>query len=430
MKKHYLFSMQLHPKHKLSGQKLSKTILSVLQGFLAFYAIPAHADLTYKLSTFVDMSPGSAFAQRFCPTDPTTGLKTCAPEGSLRGLDGNLYVAMALPKGTIMKITPQGQASIYATFPLNNANPTAVDFNSVNLRLATDIKGNLYTAYISVTDTVTKTPSVYNGIWKIPVGGGHCDLNTGPCTKIWPQPNQTVTPVFQFGDGITLDQNAFLTGKGYIYVADAQMGNIIKLNLAQKTANVWAGVDVASNPNYLEGDPGNFVLGGPASRGLGVISLAIDQLGKNIYATNFDGGSIIRIPINKDGTAGMQQKLLDVSTQDRELDAIYLDPIANVLYATNDNMEFHAFLTSFSCAFSNPPTCSLVLPQDGHRVYAGFLGNGTGNVTFNPIIDNSILGTVTSVAPGDRLNFETLYLDVFSSTDGTGPKILRAVPAF
>ena len=223
------------------------------------FARPLHAQ-GYQLSTFIDMSPSSAFAQTFCPN--IQGVRTCSPEGSVRGVDGSLYVAMALPKATIIRLKPNGNASVYATFPLNNADPTAVDFNGVTLRLATDNRGFLYAAYISVVATTTFVPSEYSGLWKIAPGGGPCDLASGPCTKIWPAPFQVVAPPFRFGNGLVLDLSADRTGKGSIYVADSTMGNIVKIDLKSGQAAVWAGVDAGSSPNYLGGNPGNFILGG------------------------------------------------------------------------------------------------------------------------------------------------------------------------
>jgi hypothetical protein len=117
-------------------------------------------------------------------------------------------------------------------------------------------------------------------------------------------------------------------------------------------------------------------------------------------------------------------ELFNVSDEDGQLDALYLDPTSRVLHVARFTQGFSAFLASLQCQ----PTCPLVFPADGHRVYAGFVGKGTGGVTFSTLIDDPILGETSSIAPGTRHDCDTLYLDVFSSADGTGPKILRAEP--
>jgi hypothetical protein len=349
-------------------------------------------------------------------------------EGSAKGPDGNLYLAMALPKGKIFKVTPNGTASIYASFPVSDPNTTAIDFDSVNLRLAFDDKGNMYAPFIDLTNTTTKTPSAYNGVWMIPPGGGTCSLTSGPCTKIWPQ-NENTTPAVQFLDGVALD------GKGSLYVADAQMGNIWKINIAAKTGQLWAGTDAGNNPNYLAGNPADFALGSPIGRGLGVTGLAMDTFATNLYAVTFDTGRTVRIPIKANGSAGTQQDILDLSSSDQELDAIFFDKVTQQLYVTRDETGFIGFVESLPCALSPVPTCSLAPYYDGHEILStnvAALELGlTKSVTFNPIINNSLLGVTTGVvtAPGLLGDIDgVLYIDVFSDSDGTGAKILRAVP--
>lgn len=376
---------------------------------------------SYQLSTFLSMAPGSDFAQKFCPS--VSGIKTCAVEGSAMGHDGSLYLAMALPKGKIVKVMPDGTASIYASFPIGNADPTAVDFNGVNLRIAIDNNGDLYVPFISVTDTFSKTATAYTGIWKIPAGGGNCDLTSGPCTKIWPQNVQSLVPHLRFPDGVALD------GKGNIYVSDSQMGNIWKVDISTGNGVLWAGVDAGSNPNYLAGNPADFLLNSPDGRGLGNVGLTIDDKAQNLYGANFDKGMVVRMPINTDGTAGQQQVILDLSAQDRQLDAIYFDKKANILYVTEDQDGFMAFVNTLGCFIQG--TCQLQFFQDGHKVLAADMSNvgDYSAVTFHTVINDPIIGVTTGVVAGKGDEKSSLYIDVFSSTDGSGPKVVRAVPS-
>jgi sugar lactone lactonase YvrE len=401
-------------KYNLRFNSFKKLSLIVPLSFLFFNA-SSFATTTYTLSTFLDMCPTSSFAQQYCPAN------NCAVEGSAKDSKGNLYLAMALPKGQIFKVTPEGTASVYATFPISNAqDPAAVDFDAVNLRLAFDKHDVMYATYIDVVDTVSKVPTAYTGVWKIPVGGGNCSLSSGPCVKIFPQ--NLTTPLLRFPDGLDLD------GKGNLYIADPQMGNIWKIDLDTGNGAVWAGVDAGSSPNYLKGNPFNIILGFSTNplvnRGLGIVSLALDKKADNIYAATFDDGSVVRIPINNDGSAGAQQVLLDVSAQDKQLDAIYIDKKDNVVYVTNDNSQFNALINFI---FNGGP---FVPPIDGHEIYAGKINKHDNSVVFSSIINDPIIGVTTGVINGiDKKNDNTLYIDVFGSVEGaTKPKIVKAVP--
>lgn len=401
--------------HKYNSKyALFKKLSFIIPASFLFINTTASAT-TYNLSTFLDMSPTSSFAQQYCPAN------NCAVEGSAKDSKGNLYLAMALPKGKIFKVTPDGDVSVYATFPISNAqNPTAVDFDAVNLRLAFDKHDVMYATYIDVVDTVSKTPTAYTGVWKIPEGGGNCDLSSGPCVKIFPQ--NLTTLLLRFPDGLDLDN------KGNLYVADPQMGNIWKIDLNTRNGSVWAGVDANSSPNYLKGNPFYIILGFSTNplvnRGLGIVSLALDKKAENIYAATFDGGSVVRIPINEDGSAGAQQVLLDVSPQDKQLDAIYVDKKDGVVYVTHDNSQFNALINFI---FNGGP---FVPPIDGHEIFAGEVNKHDNSVVFNSIINDPIIGVTTGVINGiDKKNDNTLYIDVFGSVEGaTTPKIVKAVP--
>lgn len=387
-----------------------------------FYSASSNAATTYNLSVFLDMSPSSSFAQQYCPV--VGGVNTCAVEGSAKDSKGNLYLAMALPKGIIFKVTPAAVASIYATFPISNAtDPSATDFDAVNLRLAFDKHDVLYATYIDVDNPATKVPTAYTGVWHIPEGGGNCSLNSGPCVKIWP--TSTTTPLLRFPDGLALDERG--NDKGSLYVADAQMGNIWKVDINTGNAVLWSGVDANSSPNYLEGNPFNIILGfstNPSiNRGLGIVSVALDKNANYLYAATFDGGKVVQIPINKDGTAGTQKVLLDVLPQDFQLDAIYFDDRKNTIYVTNDNDQFNALINFI---FNGGP---FFPPLDGHQIYAADASNPS-NIQFTSILNDPVLGVTTGVINGiDKKNSPVLYIDVFGSVEGaTTPKIVTATP--
>ncbi len=392
---------------------------------LPLLALPAlsFAAPVYKLSTFVDMKPGSAFANKYCGSNP------CAVEGSTKDALGNLYLAMASPKGKIFKVTPSGQVSVYATFPVSDPSPDSI-FNSVNLRLTFDLEGNLYAPFIDLSNYATKETTAMNGVWKIPPGGGNCNLNSGPCKKIWP--NGPTTPVVRFLDGVAVDN------KGSLYVADAQMGNIWKVNIVKKTGKLWAGVDANNGTANLGGSPVDIALGSPEGRGLGVTGITLDTLGTALYAVNFDRGQALRIPIKADGSAGPQKILLDLSSQDRQMDAVFFDKITQNLYVTIDQTGFMAFNQSLLACIINgtigTPACTLAPFFDGHQVLSAnlikFQLGLENNVNLAVIIDDPRIGVTTGVnAAGPAIIgnlLGSLYIDVYSSTDGTGPKVMKA----
>lgn len=401
---------------------INKIDKPILKGLLVsaplFYLLcspPAAA--SYTLATFLDMSPSSTFAQQHCPL--VSGVYTCSPEGSTKDKHGNLYLAMALPKGNIFKVTPDGDVSVYATFPISNAtDPTAVDFDAVNLRLAFDQKDNMYATYIDVDNPSSKIPTAYTGLWRIPPGGGSCSLTSGPCEKVWPA--TTTTPLLRFPDGVALD------GNHTAYIADAQMGNIWQVDLKSGEGTLWSGTDAGSTPNYLKGNPQNIFLGFSANpavnRGLGIVSLVVDSKDRNIYASTFDGAKVVKIPINKNGAAGSQEVVANFLSLDQELDAIYLDEKDNILYVTNINSQFNAFINFI---FNGGP---FALPVDSHQVYAANLDDDSP--VFNSILNDPVLGTTAGVVNGiGAKKNDVLYINVFGSVNGaTTPKVMTATP--
>jgi len=387
--------------------------ISVLVIAVALLSLNAQTVGAATSTVFLDMSPTSTFAQQFCPL--VGGVNTCAVEGSAKDSKGNLYLAMALPKGQILKVIPDGTVTIYATFPLSNAqDPTALDFDAVNLRLAFDKNDNLYASYIDVVDTISKTPTAYTGVWEIPVGGGQCVLSSGPCAMVWPK--TLTTPLLRFPDGIALG------GRGILYVADSQMGNIWRVNLGTGSAILWSGVDANSSPNFLSGNPFDILLGFSSdpvlNRGLGVTTIALDSEGGNLYAATFDRGAVVRVPVNNDGSAGTQEVVLDLSAQDQQLDGIYIDNKSATLFVTHEISQLNALVNFI---FNGGPFVSLI---DGHEVLAADLSQS--NIIFSSLVNVPALGEAAAVITGIGSKKKDLYVNVLGSTEGaTTPKIMK-----
>lgn len=379
---------------------------------------------------------------------------SCNPEGSTLGPNKNLFITFGSPRGKIFQVTSDGKASLYATLPASDYDLGLL--NGTGLRLAFDKSGNLYTFFIQ--KNLLGKPTANFGLWKIPPGGGVCELQSGPCKKIWPAPGETLYPNLRFGDGIALDNY------GYVYIADSQMGNIWKVDLKDQSATLWAGHDSNSPTDVLTGNPNNFILGfAPGifgGRGLGVISLALSDDNKHLYATNYDYGRVIDIPINTDGTPGTAKILVDLSKTDMQLDALFLDKNTNSLYATRIKqnmiglvsflgnvsllltlfllailitrlilrMKFISILTTLFLILIGYSIIGALLGwqllptslKDGHAILSANLQNPTD---FNILIDDPMLGTTSSVVADGNNNF---YINVYSSDTDSGARIIKA----
>ncbi len=399
---------------------------------------------SYNITTLLDMSVNSAFAKQFCPPDPANPdangnpQHTCYIEGSTRDNFGNIFVSAVQPKGEIFKITPDGHASLYATFDLGPeaATPFAADSNSVSFRLATDDLGDVYVSFRALDNTtsfVEQTPTDMNGIWLVHPGGGHCSLDAkNTCEKIWPAIGQQPTnPPLRWIDGIALDH------RGSIYLADGQMGNIWKINLLTRKGALWAGVDAGSSPNYLAGSPFNIVLGSPISgRGFGVLGLAYDYVENVLYGATFDTGSVVRIPVNNDGSAGKQSVLLNLSANNQNLDSIYVaqntfNPFDRKIYVGVDLVNFVPFAKYIGCALEGIAAFCPASPttdSDGHEIWGASLNDPKG-ITFTLLINNPELDIAASVVNG-VLDPNILYLDALGENEASGAKVLKATPVF
>ncbi len=379
----------------------------------------------YNISTLLDMSTNSEFANENCPL--LNGNHTCYLTGSTRDILGNIYVAMTVPKGQIFKITPTGKASLYASLDIGNADPTAIDNNNAAFRITMDALANLYVSFRAVDSA--QNPTDMNGVWVVPPAGGHCALDSSnTCKKLFPAIGQTTTPLIRFPEGVTLDNF------GHLYLADAQMGNVWKINLFTKKGALWAGTDAGSSPNYLAGNPIDILLGSPLSgRGFGVVGLDYDNLKHVLYGTNYDNGSVIAIPVKLNGSAGKQKVVLNLSAEDKQLEAVQIvGDIFNVygrkLVVTNTLSGFIGFSKFLGCQQNIPGFCPapFVQPSNGQQLLSANLDAPEG-LNFQPLINDPELQSPSSVING-VLQSQTLYINALGQLDASGSKILKAIP--
>ncbi len=191
------------------------------------------------------------------PFDATLGE---TPESIAIDKHENIYLSMS---NTIRRITPQGQMSVYGTLP--------IPAFALGVKVGPD--NCIYTASTSLD------PSVQGAfLWRI-------------C-----QPGQIAEEYAELDHSGGPNDLAF-DDKGNVYVTDPQLGKIYKIDSCRHVTT-WA-----SGP-LLTGDPNNPAL---FFSPLGADGIAFDQNKKNLYVSNLDHGKIIKIPVNKNGSAGTQQ---------------------------------------------------------------------------------------------------------------------------
>lgn len=210
------------------------------------------------------------------------------PESVAADADGNFYLSMS---NTIQKLTPDGQLSLFSQLP------TLPGTFALGVKFGPD--GALY------------------------AGSGGFD------------PGQDASYVFRISaDGVAtplahLDPSGFpndlaFDDAGNVYVTDPFLGKIWKIT-PQGVASDWL-VDP-----LLDGNPSNPAL---LVHPFGADGIAFDRNKKNLYVGNLDAGSIVLIPVNKDGSAGVPQTWL-VDARLKACDGIAFDVEGNLYVAVN-----------------------------------------------------------------------------------------------
>jgi len=234
-------------------------------------------------------SPGATFIKEF---DATKGE---LPEG-LAVVGTTAYVGFA-PLGKVIKVSlPDGGVTAYggiATFPA---------MGGTMLGLAFDKAGALFVG-------VSSDPAVFQpGIYKIPVNGGNAFLFAQD-------------PGLTFPNGLVFDAN------GDLFVTDSVAGAIYKIAANGLTKSKW------KEDPLLVGD-----MASPCKSGLpvplGANGLALSK--GVFYVTNTDKASIIKIPVNADGTPGAAAVFAapDCTTM-AGLDGVMVDDDGTLIAAAN-----------------------------------------------------------------------------------------------
>ena len=208
----------------------------------------------------VVMTPASAFPATMPASSPVVPVVSFTgpgqlPESLAVDRQGTIYVSFP-QLSQVLQIAPDGTQSTFATFPAG--------MRPLGVRL--DATGNLVVAVVG------------SGVWRIPAGGG--------------EPMQ-LAAIPGFPNGLAFDR------RGNVFVSDTLGGVIYRIG-RDGSVSIWA-----SGP-LLVGttDPGPCGTAHPSQSPLGVNGLAFDRRGDALFASNTTLGTIVRIPVKRDGTAG------------------------------------------------------------------------------------------------------------------------------
>ncbi len=342
---------------------------------------------TYEVSVFVNLTDNGPNYPKFRPLMNLEGITI--------GHD-KMFVSRYY-NGTIYRINPKGSVKSFAQF---------VNTESIQM---TGLKLNGDNIIIAVHDKFENgTYKPYHGVWKIKHSGGVCDTTesgSNDCKKIFPLFGENVS----FSDGIEVDND------DNVYVSDPDLGNIWKINLDKYRtthAQLWAGTDAGSNPNYLQGGGFLFPPGGPFNmygRGFGANGLSMDKDYKNLYVANAEMASVVKVPVLKNVKAGTQV-VLGSNTGTYIYDGIFYDH--KKIYVT---------------AVAKITATGL---EGGNRIIAADLRQKP--ITFNVIVNDPLLGTPTDVTTrcdfGSKYDCDDLFITDIAGfgLSQFGPNVLLA----
>jgi sugar lactone lactonase YvrE len=198
----------------------------------------------------------------FASSAPVTGARVVAhfdlaalqqPENITLEPDGDADVTFAFAH-QVAKVTPRGAVTILATLPLAASGSAAVS----GIVRAPD--GSLYVNYVDVGGTGS-------GIWRVSPDG---------------TARQVVgLPAARFLNGLALDPRT-----GALFATDSALGVVWKAWPRTGNAEVWAsGAELQ-----------------PGTDGFGANGLKVHD--GSVWVSNTDLGTLLRIPVRPDGTAG------------------------------------------------------------------------------------------------------------------------------
>lgn len=178
------------------------------------------------------------------------------PESIAIDHNGNLYIGMPFTH-TVVKVTDGGTPSVIATFPSS----------TFPLGVRLDNEGNVFVAVVG------------SGVWEVAAAGG-------AATQLVNQPG--------LWNGLAFDH------RGNLYVSESHGGAIWRLDKAG-TFTMWSGSPLLKGTTSA-GPCGLVHPAVPTFGPIGANEIAFNKHGDMLVA-NTDLGTIVRIPVNPDGSA-------------------------------------------------------------------------------------------------------------------------------
>jgi sugar lactone lactonase YvrE len=241
---------------------------------------------------------GALVASALFATMSTTALAGDSLERVLTTAPPNLPESISIDhKGTtylsfpfaqkVVKFGPGGSLSTVATFP------------SFPLGVRLDNEGNVFVAVVG------------SGVWKVPADGGSA-LQVAGGPGLW--------------NGLAFDR------RGNLYVSDSGGGAIWRLNNGG-AFTMWSGSSLLKGTTAA-GPCGLVHPAVPSFGPLGANGIAFNKHGDMLVA-NTDFGEIIRIPVNRDGTAGAASVFSGPDCSLWGADGVAMDNADNLFVAAN-----------------------------------------------------------------------------------------------
>ncbi|MCK8479811.1 SMP-30/gluconolactonase/LRE family protein [Psychroserpens algicola] len=208
------------------------------------------------------------------------------PESVVIDSDNNFIVSMAL-SGQLVKVTREGERTLFATLPIGQFIPGA--FTGLMGALAIDSNDNIYV-------NVNASESSKRGVWKVSPNGNSELIGLLPMNAV---PN-----------GIVLVND-------YLYIADSGFdGKIWRLNKFGGQPEVWADDPLLKLINLGIMTPG---------------PNGIQFYNEEIYVSNPNQGLLLAISRNSDGTSGE----IRIISDNVFLDDFAIDALGNVIGTTD-----------------------------------------------------------------------------------------------
>lgn len=203
-----------------------------------------------------------------CEPGPVTGVFSVQDgwcEGIAVARQGDVYTADSVT-GNVYRVTPRGEARLFANlYPGSNYDPTnPVWFFEGPKGLGFSREGDLWVCNPCPNG---KDPAKH-GLWKID--------REGRAEQAVPLDPEAVP----FPNGLTFDPH------GNLYFTESWMGGVWKVERGQSTASLWLAHELLASP-----------YGGFGANGIAYKDGAI-------FVANTDQVTLVKIPVNEDGTAG------------------------------------------------------------------------------------------------------------------------------